>query len=199
MFIPSHLRASKNTILSLLTAKEKAITSNSKEFAFVNVPVRVTLDKSNTSATPTVVRGDFDLPADDMNTVLGLDPVETDTHITLNGILTYSSNGFLRFSVTPVQGDQRDFTGTFFENFRLRSDYLRCPSGTKAGEKWTNGNGTAIIDIKTQEVLDINFTDNMIGTPHEGYEGKVIASDENTITVTCVMANGGVNFSGFIR
>jgi hypothetical protein len=197
MFLPSFVTPSKALIQTLLTQAEKD-SGKSKRPDLIQVPVRVTFDKNNMRGAPeSIVRGEFEVP--DPVTPLGLDTVETDTHITLNAILMHMEGGFSRISLTPAQARRMDLTGTVFESFRLRADYLPCPCDTKAGEKWTNGNGTATIDIKTQKVLDIQFVDNLIGQPDDQYEGHVVAADDDTITVTCVMANGGVNFSGFVR
>jgi hypothetical protein len=102
-------------------------------------------------------------------------------------------------SIRPAQAHSDQSQETDFANFRLRAKYLGCPLGTVAGDKWENGNGSATIDIATQTVLDIDFHDHAIGQSQPNREGQVLRQTDTTITVTCVMANGGVNFGGFIR
>jgi hypothetical protein len=197
MFLPNFLTPSEALVQTLLTQAEKD-NCQSYNPAPIKVPVRVTFDKSNMRGAPeSVVRGEFEVP--DPVTPLGLDTVETDTHITLNGILMHLEDSLYRLLLAPIRARRVDFTGTVFENFRLRAEYLPCPFDSEVSDKWANGNGTATIDIKTQEVLDIQFVDYLSRQPHDQYEGHVVAADDDTITVTCIMANGGFYFSGFIR
>jgi hypothetical protein len=199
MFLPSGFSITSQTIASLLTPQEAATLSGKAEFSRVIIPVRITIDKQASRDIPVVVRGDFVIPTDNISSIMGLDMVETDTHMTLNGVLTHSNSGMTMLSATPMYGQDIDPSETCFADFRLRADYLRCPLGTVAGDKWENGNGSATIDIATQTVLDIDFHDHAIGQPQPNLEGQLLRQTDTTITVTCVMANGGVNFSGFIR
>jgi hypothetical protein len=199
MFLPSGFSITRQTIESLLTPQESAILSGKTEFSRVIIPVRITVDKQASRDRPVVVRGDFVIPKDNISSVMGLDMVETDTHMTFNGVLTHSNGGMTMLSATPMYGQEIDFSETCFADFRLRSEYLRCPLGTVAGDKWENGNGSATIDIATQTVLDIDFRDHSVGQLRPNFEGQVLSQTDTTITLTCVMANGGVNFSGFVR
>lgn len=93
-----------------------------------------------------------------------------------------------------------ELKGTFVENFRIKHDYLPCPLGTKAGEKWTNGAGYALVDIVTQKVVDIVFQDKGV-LVDDFATGKILKdkSEFDLLAVTCIMANGGVNFGMLIK
>jgi hypothetical protein len=132
---------------------------------------------------------------------LGVVKSKTSHNIDVMGQLNVSLIGlnFMGGAVLMVLA-QHQTTGTFAENFRLKSDYLPCLLGTKAGDKWTNGSGYALVNIKNQTVEDIVFTSKSIGGDPStcGYvlEDK---STDKVVAVSCVMANGGVNFTYIIR
>lgn len=93
-----------------------------------------------------------------------------------------------------------DLKGTYAESFRLKFEYLRCPLGTQAGDKWTNGKGYALVDVNTQVVKDITIEaegffdfDNEVGAILDD------KSNSETLAITCIMANGGVNFGKIIK
>jgi len=78
-----------------------------------------------------------------------------------------------------------------YEPNRILPLYLPCPLGTTAGEKWQNGCGTALINLKTHAVDDLN-----IGTG--GWDktgaGEIKSLSETHAEITCIFANGGCNF-----
>jgi hypothetical protein len=90
-----------------------------------------------------------------------------------------------------------DVSLTYYSNFRLPSAYLPCPLGTKAGDKWTNGFGEATINVDTKEVEDIRVYNNSLWNAE--IKSNIIKEEGRSLTVTCVMANGGVCFGGIIK
>ena len=85
-------------------------------------------------------------------------------------------------------------TNTFAHNFRVRSDFYPIPLDI-AESKLINfngiGAGTATINIETQEVENVNLLE--LKPKVTNKYGVIMEADDETITVSCCFANGGVN------
>jgi hypothetical protein len=203
---PTATAVNKPTFLALLTPSETDAFNNDETLCIeVNVLIKkrdgcTVLTRGNTIPTDVFSQP---LPRSEY---LGKLINETTTHFEIVGLLIGSKTAFqfmkhANLSIFPPSAYERDVSHTFAANFRLRSDYLPCRDGTPASDKWTNGHGIAYVDIATQQVMDIVFSEK--GIPmNSSYPnvGEVVESEttDTVVAVTCVMANGGVNFSGLV-
>jgi hypothetical protein len=203
---PTTIGINKSTFLALLTSSETESFNNDETLC---VEVNVLMKKRDGSTVLT--RGNT-IPADvfskplPRSEYLGKLINETTTYFEVVGLLIGSTASFnflkhANLSIFPPSAYDRDVSHTFAANFRLRSDYLPCRDGTPASDKWTNGHGIAYVDIATQQVMDIVFSDK--GLPmNSSYPnvGEVVESEttDTVVAVTCVMANGGVSFTGLV-
>jgi hypothetical protein len=203
---PTASPVNEATFLALLTPSETRDFNDSKTIC---VEVNVMMKKRDGSTVLT--RGNT-IPDDVFQNPLARSEYlgklinDTATYFEVVGLVIGSITGFkfmkhANLSIFPPQAYERDVSHTFAANFRLRNDYLPCNEGTLAYDKWTNGHGVAYVDIATQKVLDITFSNKGIPVG-ENYPdvGDIVESKttDTVIAITCVMANCGVNFTGLV-
>jgi len=90
-----------------------------------------------------------------------------------------------------------ELTAPRLPGWRVQRTFYRCVLGTPVGEAWEIGEGSVVIDRKTQEAIQLNYTKKGLGVSN--VDSEIVAEDEDTITVTCTMTNGGCNISHAIR